>query len=76
MALIVTVCGLFYLNASMNAIEIESDNTDALSASTIQVCEAEKNGTRRVPMKTCAQAITLDGTDLKTTNYTYTKIAH
>ena len=31
-ALIVTICGLFYVNASMNAIEIESDIVGATEA--------------------------------------------
>ena len=32
-AVVVVVCGLFYLNASMNAIEIESDSVGAVRAS-------------------------------------------
>lgn len=34
-ALIVTICGLFYVNASMNAIEIESDSVGAVRASKV-----------------------------------------
>ena len=32
-AVVVVVCGLFYLNASMNAIEIESDSVGAVRVS-------------------------------------------
>lgn len=57
-AILIGILGVFYVNWCIDSARNKSTATTAVrEATTIEVCEAEKNGTWHAPMVTCEQAM-------------------